>query len=199
MKKLNAASSKIIGLANNSLLKLIFMPAVLMLSACSTTYTPETDKNPNYNFNDVKSYYVIGDERQKKPMFSDIDRARLEGAIDDSMQQLGKLKEQESEADILISYFVVTKDKVKVNSSYSGNYSQGCYRCWPSYGAGVTHISTRDYVEGTLVLDIIDNDTKRSVYRSKLVKPLKSFETLQEREQAMNNMVKEMMKSIPQV
>lgn len=78
----------------------------------------------------------------------------------------------QSKTDILISYFIVTKDKIKINASYSdGHYGQGCYRCGYGYGGGGSHVSTRDYVEGTLVMDNIDNDTKLNVYRSTLTKP----------------------------
>ena len=171
---------------------------VLLLGACSTVYTPESDKSMNYDFATVKSYHVIGDQQLKNPMFSDIDRSRLETAIDSEMQQRGKFEVGVDKADILVSYFVVTKDKVKVNSSYSGGYyGGGCYRCGYGYGGGVSNISTRNYVEGTLVVDIIDNETKLSVYRSTLTKPLKSYDTVQEREQAINKVISDMIKPLP--
>ena len=178
--------------------KLILIPTVLLLGACSTTYTPETDKSSSYNFAAVESYHVIGDQKLKNPMFSDIDRNRLEMAIDEQMQQKGKLEVNQSNADVLISYFIVTKDKVKVNTSYSGSYyGAGCYRCGYTYGGGVTHVHTRDYVEGTLVVDIIDNESKESVYRSVLTKPMESFDNPQERNQAINKVVSDMMRPLP--
>ena len=178
--------------------KLMMIQMVLLLGACSTTYTPETDQSSSYDFSSVKSYFVIGDQQLRNPMFSDIDRSRLESAIDSQMQQRGKFEVEQSKADILVSYFVVTKDKVKVNTSTSGAYyGHGCYRCGYGYGGGVTHVSTRDYVEGTLVMDIIDNETKLSVYRSTLTKPIKSFDTPQEREQAVNKMVSDMISPLP--
>jgi len=198
MKDLNKNSTKVFNSGINKLSRLILIPIVLLVGACSTTYTPETDQSTSYDFAAVKSYHVIGDKQLKNPMFSDIDRNRLEVAIDSEMQQRGKLEVAQGEADILVSYFVVTKDKVKVNSSYSGGYyGGGCYRCGYAYGGGVNQISTRDYVEGTLVVDIIDNETKLSVYRSTLTKPLKSYDTVQEREQAINKVVSDMIKPLP--
>ncbi len=195
MKNLNLNS---VSKSVKKLSKLMVVPMVLLLGACSTTYTPETDKSSTYDFASVKSYHVIGDQQLKNPMFSDIDRNRLETAIDDQMKQRGKLEVEQSKADILVSYFIVTKDKVKVNTSSSGGYyGHGCYRCGYGYGVGVTHVSTRDYVEGTLVVDIIDNDSQQSVYRSVLTKPIKSFDTAQEREQAINKMVSDMIKPLP--
>ena len=175
--------------------KLITLSSVLLLGACSTSYTPATDQSSSYDFASVHTYSVIGDEQLKNPMFSDIDRERFDAAIDLSMQQHNVEEVSADKADVLVSYFVVTKDKIKVNSSYGGGYASGCYRC--GYTAGVTSVSTRNYVEGTLVVDIIDNETNKSVYRSTLVKPLKSYETTQEREQAINQVVSEMMQKLP--
>jgi len=177
--------------------KLIVLSSVFLLGACSTNYVPETDQSSSYDFSKVETYSVIGDEQLKNPMFSDIDRERFEAAIDISMEQRNVEEVNPDKADVLVSYFVVTKDKVKVNSTYSGGYASSCYRCGYAYGGGVSHISTRNYVEGTLVVDIIDNNTERSVYRSTLTKPLKSYETTKEREQAINKAVKDMMEKLP--
>jgi len=177
--------------------QIITLSSVLLLGACSSNYVPETDQSSSYNFADVHTYSVIGDEQLKNPMFSDIDRERFDAAIDISMQQRNVVEVSADKADVLVSYFVVTKDKVKVNSSYSGGYASSCYRCGYGYGGGVTHISTRNYVEGTLVIDIIDNKADRSIYRSTLIKPLKSYDTAQEREQAINQVVSDMMAKLP--
>lgn len=179
---------------------LLFLPVVLLISACSTVYTPETDHNTSYDFASIKTYHIVGDKALRNPMLSDMDRLRLGRAIDSSMQQRGKLEAAEQQADVLVSYFVVTKDKIKVNSTYSGGYYGGYYRGshgGSGYGAGVSNVSVRDYVEGTLVLDIIDNKTKLSVFRSTLTKPIKSHETVEEREQAINKVVDDMMLEMP--
>lgn len=178
-------------------LTLMALPMVLLLGACSSQYTPEIDQSSQYNFSSVQTYNVVGDEQLKNPMFSDIDRERFDAAIDISMQQKGIIETSVEQADVLVSYFVVTKDEVKVNSTVSGGYASSCYRCGYGYGGGVSHISIRNYVEGTLVMDIIDNDTKRSIYRSTLTKPLKSYETTQEREKAISKVVKDMMEKLP--
>lgn len=177
--------------------KFIIIPLVIMLGACSTTYTPEVDKSSQYDFASVETFNVIGDDLLRNPMISDMDRARLDSAIETSLESLGKSSDDQGNADILVSYFIVTKDKVKVNSSYGGAYHAGCYRCGYRYGAGTSHVNTKDYVEGTLVLDIIDNETKKSVYRSTLVKPLKSYDSIEEREQAINKMVESMIQQLP--
>lgn len=176
----------------------MIIPLVIMLGACSTTYTPEVDKSSQYDFASVETFNVIGDNLLRNPMISDMDRVRLDNALKTSLNELGKVEDSQGEADVLVSYFVVTKDKVKVNSTGGGAYyGSGCYRCGYRYGGGVSHISTREYVEGTLVLDIIDNETKMSVYRSTLKKPLQSYDTPKERDQAIYKMVGSMIEKLP--
>lgn len=194
MKNLPLTNLKIMNMKS---VKFTVTSLLLILGGCSTNYVPETDQSSSYDFSKVGTYSVIGDEQLKNPMFSDIDRERFDAAIDISMQQHNVEEVTPDKADVLVSYFVVTKDKVKINASYSGGYASSCYRCGYGYGGGVTHISTSNYVEGTLVVDIIDNKTDRSVYRSTLTKPLKSYETTKEREQAINKVVSDMMEKLP--
>jgi hypothetical protein len=192
-------NSKLINISQKLKLsiKLVTLSSVLLLGACSSNYVPETDQSSSYDFASIQTYSVIGDQQLRNPMFSDIDRERFDAAIDISMQQHNVEEVSADKADVLVSYFVVTKDKVKVSASYNGGYASSCYRCGYGYGGGVSHINTRNYVEGTLVVDIIDSATNKSVYRSTLVKPLKSFDTTQEREQAINKVVKDMMEKLP--
>ncbi len=84
----------------------------------------------------------------------------------------GRSSVDEASADILISYFVVTKDKVKVNSSYTGGYYPNSRY---GYSRGGSHISTRNYVEGTIVIDLIDIISQNAVWRSTLTKTIKGM------------------------
>jgi hypothetical protein len=171
---------------------LLLLPVVFVLGACSTTYTPETDQSSNYDFASVETFHVIGDDHLKNPMVSDINRVRIDDAVITAFKEQGKELDDTQSADVLISYFIVTKDKVKVNSTYSSGY--GYYN--RGY-AGVNHVSTRNYVEGTLVIDIIDNESQKTVWRSTLTKSLKDYDSVSEREQAINNAVKSMMNTFP--
>ncbi|WP_019029526.1 DUF4136 domain-containing protein [Colwellia piezophila] len=198
MKTLTAGKTPVNMLKiQNKVTTLVAFSSILLLGACATNYVPETDKSSSYDFSKIETYSVIGDEQLKNPMFSDIDRERFDAAIDISMQRYNIEEVSAEEADVLVSYFVVTKDKIKVSASYSGGYANSCYRCGYGYGGGVTHFNTRNYVEGTLVVDIIDSESKLSVYRSMLTKPLKSYENTQEREQAINKIVSDMMQKLP--
>ncbi|MCJ8321414.1 MAG: DUF4136 domain-containing protein [Colwellia sp.] len=180
-------------------LKLIFLPIILVISACSTTYTAETDQNDEYDFSVVKTYFVVGDDHFKNPVISDIDRNRLNQAIEEELYLNGLNGSDLDSADLLVSYFVVTKDKTKVQSS--GHYPQYGYssRYGHRYGYNYSynHVSSKNYTEGTFVVDLIDNKTKETVWRSTLTKPIKSFDNTEQRDQAVAVLIKDMFEELP--
>ncbi|KGJ99590.1 DUF4136 domain-containing protein [Thalassotalea sp. ND16A] len=177
-------------------IKLILIPLVLLLSACSTTYQAESDYNSAYDFNAVQSFHVVGDERLNNPMLSDIDRDRINVAISESLSAQGKQAENKESADVLVEYFVLTKDKTKIYSTSAAGYAN-CYRCGYGYGAGVSNISSRDYVEGTIVVDVIDNVSQKTIWRSTLSKKLQDFDNATERNEAIKLAVNAIFKEFP--
>lgn len=96
-------------------------------------------------------------------------------------------------ADVLIQYFIVAKDKVKINTMHNGYHGHLNALNYNS----ISHVSTHAYVEGTLVIDVIDYSSKKSVWRSTLTKPLKKYKTPEERDQAINNLVRAMFSTFP--
>ncbi|WNC67136.1 DUF4136 domain-containing protein [Thalassotalea nanhaiensis] len=170
-------------------IKLVILPILALLSACSTTYEAESDYNNAYNFNEVESYHVIGDAQYKNPYLSDMNRERINDSISAELAKLKLEQQNKSSADVLISYFVVTKDKVKVTSSPVGYGRYGAY--------GQTHINARDYVEGTIVIDVIDNKTHKSIWRSSINKSVKEFDTPEERSQEIAKVIKAMFSEFP--
>ncbi|WP_286265856.1 DUF4136 domain-containing protein [Thalassotalea atypica] len=176
-----------------------FIICVLVLSGCSTTYTPKTDVEPEFDFASVKTFYVIGDQQNPNIMLSDIDRRRMNKAMTQELIATGYEEADVDSADILISYFVATEDKVKINShGHTPHYAYAA-RVTPAYryGYGVSNISAKSYTEGTFVVDIIDRDSNESMWRSTLTKPLKHYQTIEERENAITDLVSTMFQERP--
>ncbi|WOH38652.1 DUF4136 domain-containing protein [Thalassotalea fonticola] len=170
-------------------IKLVIIPLLALLSACSTTYEAESDYNNAYNFNSVDSFHVVGDELYKNPYLSDMNRDRINDSISAELAKLNLDEENKSSADVLINYFVVTKDKVKVTSTPVSYSRYGAY--------GQSHISARDYVEGTIIIDVVDNKSQKSIWRSSIHKSVKEFDTPQERSQEIAKVIKAMFSEFP--
>ena len=119
-------------------------------------------------------------------MFSDIDRERFHEAIEKELDHRGLNLTEQKLADVLVSYFVVTKDKTKI---YANGYN-------PTFATrnlyGYSHINTKNYTQGTLVIDLIDNKTKKTVWRSSLTKPVKNYRSSEEKEKAISTLISSM-------
>lgn len=173
---------------------ILLLMCLVFITGCSTNYTADTDRDDDYDFQAVKSYFVAGDKQLKNPMISDIDRSRINEAIDNEFNMHGLISTDEENADVLITYFVVTKDKVKVRSSGHSPYYGYNSRYGHAYGYsyGTTDISAKSYTEGTFVIDIVDNKTKKTVWRSTLVKPIKHYKSSDSKEQAVTELINTM-------
>ena len=175
-------------------IKLLALPLVFWLSACSTTYEAETDHKEEYDFANARTYFIVGDQHLKNPMVSDMDRQRINQAIDEQLYLNGRDATDVEAADLLVSYFVITKDKTQIQSSGHspsyGNSSRYGHRYGYSYG--YSDVRSKRYTEGTFVVDIIDNKTQESVWRSTLTKPLKNYDDLAERDEAVASLIKTM-------
>jgi hypothetical protein len=166
---------------------------ITLVSACSTAPTANTDKSESYDFAQSRTFTVVGDGHLNNPMISDLDRQRMNRALTNELEIQGRVAVDEKSADILISYFVVTKDKVKVNSSYTGGYSRYGY----GRGMGVSHTSARNYVEGTIVIDVIDNSSQNAVWRSTLTKTIKNYDSSEQRDAEIASLINIMLADFP--
>jgi hypothetical protein len=173
---------------------LVILLCLTYISGCSTVQTANTDRDVDYDLASVETYFVVADKELKNPMISDIDRNRFNNAIDNEFSMNGLIQDQQETADILVSYFVLTKDKIRVkssgNSGYYGNVSR--YGRAIGYSYGGANVNTKNYTEGTFIVDIIDNKTKMTVWRSTLIKPIKTYDNVEKREQAVAELISTM-------
>ena len=68
--------------------------------------------------------------------------------------------EDESEADAMVRWHVVTQEQSSLREYNADSYYQ-CWRCGPA----ISSASTVTYTEGTFVVDIIDKSLNKSVWR----------------------------------
>ena len=177
-------------------LKLLILPFLMLLSACTTTLNAETDYSVDYDFNAIKSYHIVGDAAAENPMLSDINRDRLNKAIAENLNGKGLASADQSSADVSIQYFVFTKDKTKVTTMPT-TVVANCYRCrYHAIGTAST-VDVRQYTEGTLIVDVIDNKTTKTIWRSSLSKKMKNYDNAKERDEAVKISVEAIFREFP--
>lgn len=158
------------------------------LGAC-TGVPVSTDYNTGYAFSAASSYAWLDRESiASDPMVNnDLVEARVRRAVDDQLRARG-LSEARSadQADLLVTYYVGQEDKLDVRTfrSHFGYYP--CWHCYGAYGGpgwGYDNdVWVSEYTEGTLVIDIIDAESRKLVWHGVSERRLPGFSTPQQRD-----------------
>jgi len=161
--------------------------ALLLLAACASgPPKPEVDFKPGYDFSQVrkvaffhKSGVVSGDNPVR---LSDMARNRIDLALEGALTRKGyQWVDDAGDADLLVSWTLVTQDKTDVRTyetpamgvgygRYGGYNRYSMYNCW---GCTQTEVSVQNYTEGTFIVDMIDPALKQSVWRGVIQSRLK--------------------------
>jgi hypothetical protein len=154
--------------------------ALTFLAACASA-PPETnvDFKPDFDFSGVKKigfYKKSGQVSGDNPLqLSDMQKNRIDAALQFALENKGfQVVDDPSEADILISWHLMTQEKTDVrtyqtgsSAGYYGGYNRynrySAYNCWNC--GGQTEVSVKNYTQGSFIVDMIDPTLKQSVWR----------------------------------
>ena len=153
---------------------------ILLLAACaSAPPAPTIDYKPDYDFSRVKKIAFYDESRRvsgDNPMqLSDMQIDRIDEALAFVLQGRGiSIVDNPEEADLLLSWHLVTEHKTDVRTyetpSYGVGYSRygrynrySMYNCWNCTN---TEVRVSNYTEGTFIIDMIDPALEKSVWRS---------------------------------
>lgn len=149
----------------------------LLITACATTLRPDVDYKPDYDFSQVQTigfYADSGTVSGDNPLqLSDMQVERIDTAVRNALTAKGlRFTEDAAEADLLVSWHLVTQFKTDVDSydaGFSAGWYQGynrysLYNCWGCIGPR-TEVISRNYTDGTFIVDMIDPTLERSVWR----------------------------------
>ncbi len=155
----------------------LLLATVLILGACASgPPKPVVDFKTDYDFSGVKKvgFYrdsgdVVGDNPLK---LSDMQRGRIDEALVFAMKNKGfEFVKDSGEADLLMSWHLVTQHKTDVQTWNSPSYGfygpynrysrYNCWSCMPMQ----TDVTVRNYTDGTFIVDLIDPEMGKSVWR----------------------------------
>ena len=139
---------------------------LLLLSACSSTPSLEarTDYNREFNFSGVKSIAIQPVQRANLAAvrISDMQGTRMNESFRNALQARGlSVVDDNAQADLLMVWHLVTEERTDVRT-YNTHSFYNCWRCGPS----VSDVSVRQFTQGTLIVDMVDPVSNRSVWRS---------------------------------
>ena len=169
---------------------------IISLAACASgPPKPTVDHKPGYNFTQVKKigfYKNSGEVSGDNPLqLSDMQRNRIDSALESALGAKGfQIVSDASQADLLISWHLVTQNKTDVRTWETPAYGAGyggyggygrynrysAYNCW-NCSPTRTEVSVQNYTQGTFIVDMIDPALSQSVWRGVTQSRLKGKHT----------------------
>jgi hypothetical protein len=139
-------------------LYLFYLTVSLIISSCNSIHVA-ADYDRSVNFSSFNSFGFF-EEGIKKVKISDLDKRRILNAIENELISKG-LKKSDN-PDLLVN--IITKERKEVNI-YNQNIGMwGWGWGWgPTFGLNQTNISNS--TNGTLFIDLIDNNKKELVWQ----------------------------------
>jgi len=147
----------------------VAIPLVTALLACGACVGPDvrTDFDPGAEFDRFKTYAFAGltDLNKGGLLDNSLVRKRLEHMVDEQLTLKGlRQVSLEQHPDLLVHYWVgvVEKQRVETMAPAAG---AGVWRG----GYGYRNVTTYEYKEGTLVVDLVEAGKNELVWRASVV------------------------------
>jgi hypothetical protein len=139
---------------------------VIVFTGCTPMMDVRYDYNKEINFSKYKTFAMYKlDEKNRS--ISQLNQDRLIKAIKNEMKKKG-FEETESSPDLLVNAVVILKEKrvVTANTDYYGYGYGGVYRpyAWDN-NMSVTRYNTYDYIDGTLIIDVLDRSISKLIWQ----------------------------------
>ena len=177
---------------------LVAVTLLQFLGCASSSVSHDFDSSINFS-----QYKTFGWMYEKQPqsngtqLVDDLMNNRIRSAIDTQMINKGISLVALDKADLLLSYQVTLKQKLS-NQGMSGSIGIG--RSTGSSGVGLSlgfPLTSRDYKENTLIIDISDAKTKTLIWRGYGVRRVDPKATPAENIQEINDIVAEILNAYP--
>ena len=164
-----ALVSKVIrGIAIISLISII---VAVFASACTPSVKVSADYDRSINFSAYRTFSMY---EMKADNVNQLNQDRIEKYIRMEMSKRGYV-ESKNNPDLKVNAVTVLKNRrgISANTSYYG-YG-GFYRPYGAWGvptAGYTSVSTYEYKDGSLVIDVIDAKVNKMIWTGSAVAEL---------------------------
>ena len=187
-----AMVSKVIrGIAIISLISII---VAVFANACTPSVKVTADYDRSINFSAYKTFSMY---EMKADNVNQLNQARIEKYIRMEMSKRGYV-ESNINPDLKVNAVTVLKNRrgISVTTTYSG-YG-GFYRPYGAWGvpvSGYTAVSTYDYKDGSLVIDVIDAKANKMIWTGSAVAEL--YNQPKNPEEAISSTVAKIMTGYP--
>ncbi len=172
------------------------LAATLLLANLSfAQVTADYDKEAD--FSKYHTYSIAGWQQDSDKILTDFDKKRILDALNAEFSKRG-LELAENNGDAIITLYIVVEDKTSTTAytNYVGGMGYGGRWGW---GMGSTSATTsyseNDYKEGTMVVDMYDEESKKLVWQGVIQTVVE--DNPQKREKTIPKKMKKLMKKYP--
>jgi PBP1b-binding outer membrane lipoprotein LpoB len=148
----------------NKFKQILFVLALSIFAiSCSSPLKISNDFDRSANFSSYHSFSVYSVKTTGS--VSQLNADRIVNAIKENLIAKG-LKYTESNGDLTINAITILKDKQSVTSSTNYYGYGGLYRPYGYYGGmGNTSVTTYNYKDGSLTIEMVDTKTTKMVWQ----------------------------------
>jgi uncharacterized protein DUF4136 len=177
--------ARLISRARSALSGALPIAILMAMSACSSSMQVNTDYDRTANFSALKTYSWREGTKLPNPLMND----RLIAAVDAQLMAKG-MQRVDSAGDATVTYHAAASETMDVQTFSTGGY----YGCWGGC-MGTTSTTVRPVTTGTLIVDIVETNSNKMLWRGT------GSDTVtgdpQDSERKINEVVKRMFNNFP--
>lgn len=161
--------------------------------ACSPSFQVQNDYDRSVNLKQFKTFRVEAekDMMQDPLLGSELNRRRITNAVAKVMESKG-YRLDERNPELIVRYLTDVKDRQQVRS----NGTMSPYWWW--YGPQNNNISTYNYQEGRLIVNIYQNRTDNMIWQGWASGRLKAPSKREDRDVMIQGIIGDILRSFPE-
>lgn len=169
----------------------VILVSLLMLALAGCASNVVTDYDSGVVFGNYASWAFA--PRGEGQSFTSLDGGRIESAIERELNRKSMRKVEQNEADLLVAWQIVEEERLErtgVGLGFgfgSGNFGWGLSSAPP----------LREIEEGKLVVELVDTDTDRVVWRAASRRYLNENQSSESRRELIDEIVADMFEKYP--
>jgi hypothetical protein len=170
---------------------LLILWLVGIIFSCSSVYEVQYDYDQRADFTGLKTYDWL--PVPDKADIESLDITRIKTAVNAELQAKGLIMTSDN-PDLLIAEHLGKKDKVKVRDWGYDYVPYGGY--WGGY-RGSGGVSVYEYEEGSLILDFVDAESKKMIWRGVAKAEVDDQATPDKKEKLIKEAVQKILENFP--
>lgn len=175
---------------------------LVFLAGCTSTPSVVTDYDTGYSFGDLDTFRVEVAQRKDSPqnlLISPFTYTHLERLIGENLSERYRPAEEGATPDFIVRYHIVVENRLDMRS-YNQRHGFGYYGYGPFYRYPyATQPSPRIYRQGSLIVDIVEGESNRPLWRGVSEQRLQDSLSPDEQRQRLGAALTDIMSNFPPV